>query len=148
MNDIYAVMLSWAVTLTGYPMPEVQPEVRLVSHQELVERACGGVECKVLGWFPPGQVIYLDERLDPQDSLYASSVLVHEMVHYLQQTSGRYPREHDCETAIEREREAYAIQREFLTRYDVYQPVGAGMHLVGCGILPDGRRIINLPGPN
>lgn len=30
------------------------------------------------------------------------------------------------------EREAYGVQREFLLRYGVYQPVGMSMHHAGC----------------
>jgi hypothetical protein len=133
MNELYAILLSWAVTLSGYPMPEQQAEIVRVSHMYLVERACAGRECKVMGWFPPGRTIYLDERLNPQDNLLAASILVHEMVHHLQHEAGRLdPAKWSCENSIQLEREAYAIQREFLLRYGVYQPVGLSIHNVGC----------------
>jgi hypothetical protein len=131
MNELYAVLLSWATTLSGYPAPDVPAEIVAVSHEVLVERACGGRECKVLGWFPPGQRIYVDERLGPADDLVAASILVHEMVHYLQYRSGSFDGL-DCAKSIELEREAYAIQREFLLRYGVYRPVGVNSHRVGC----------------
>jgi hypothetical protein len=55
------------------------------------------------------------------------------MVHHLQHEAGRIdPAKWSCENAIALEREAYAIQREFLLRYGVYQPVGLSMHRVGC----------------
>jgi hypothetical protein len=132
MNELYAIMMSWAMALTGYPAPSSPAEVVMVSHGHLVENACSGSECKVLGWFPPGSKIFLDNRLNPHESLYASSVLVHEMVHYLQQESGRWGKPHGCAALVDMEREAYAIQRKYLTRYGVYQPVGASMHAVGC----------------
>lgn len=132
MNDLYAVMLSWAVTLSGYPMPAQQPEVVKVAHAYLVQHACGGRECKVIGWFPPGKTVYLDKRLNAQDSLLHASIVVHEMVHYLQHQAGKFDHGFSCERAIALEREAYGVQREFLLRYGVYQPVGASMHAVGC----------------
>jgi hypothetical protein len=132
MDEIYAVMLSWAVTLSGYSAPADMPQVVTVSHQVLVNRACGGRECKVMGWFPPGDEIYLDDRLNARDSLFASSVVVHEMVHYLQHKSGKYAGPMTCEKAVEMEREAYGVQREYLVRYGVYRPVGISMHGVGC----------------
>ena len=133
MNELYAILLSWAVTLSGYPMPDQPAEVKTVSHAYLVEHACNGRECKVLGWFPPGRTIYVDNRLNPADSLLAASIVVHEMVHHLQHEAGRIdPAKWSCENAIALEREAYAIQREFLLRYGVYQPVGGSMHRVGC----------------
>ena len=133
MAEIYAVLMSWAVTLSGYPAPMDAPEISTVPHSVLVAKACHGKECKVIGWFPPGNRIYLDERLRPDDSLYASSIVVHEMVHYLQQQSGRYGGAFSCEKAIAMEHEAYAIQQEYLVRYGVYRPVGASMHSVDGG---------------
>lgn len=132
MNELYAVLMSWAVTLSGYGAPATQAEVVAVPASYLVQHACGGQPCKVLGWFPPGNTMYLDERLDPRNDLFAASVLVHEMVHYLQYESGRYAKDRSCEEVIRLEREAYAVQREFLLRYGVYRPVGASMHHVGC----------------
>jgi hypothetical protein len=139
MNELYAALLSWAVTLSGYGMPEHHADVVKVSHAYLVDRACAGRECKVMGWFPPGQTIYLDERLNPQDNLLAASILVHEMVHHLQHEAGKIrPEKWSCENSIQLEREAYAIQREFLLRYGVYQPVGVSMHNVGCELAHTG----------
>lgn len=132
MNELYAILMSWAVTLTGYSTPAQMPEVVMVPQTYLHQAACNGRVCKVVGWFPPGHQIFLDERLDPQNNLFASSVLVHEMVHYLQQQSGKYAPGQSCSHALVLEREAYAAQREYLLRYGVYQPVGASMHKVGC----------------
>ncbi len=132
MEELYAVALSWAITLSGYTAPVDPPEVAMVSHQYLVEKACAGRECKVLGWFPPGKTIFLDDRLNPKEDLFATSILVHEMVHYLQSQSSQFGAASPCQRAISMEREAYGIQREFLVRYGVYRPVGASMHAVGC----------------
>lgn len=133
MEELYAVLLSWAVTLSGHPMPLKPPEVVMVPHSHLVQAACGGRECKVMGWFPPGDRIYLDERLKLRESLHASSVLVHEMVHYLQhQRRGEDRSPYSCTEAVAMEREAYQVQRDYLLRYGVYQPVGVSLHHVGC----------------
>ena len=59
--------------------------------------------------------------------MYASSILVHEFVHYLQQESGRLDVKSSCETTLGMEREAYASQREFLMRNGAFYPVGASM---------------------
>lgn len=134
MNDLYAAIMSWAVTLSGYVTPADMPDVTMVPHATLVEKACAGRECKVLGWFPPGRVIYLDDRLKPGDDLYASSVLLHEMVHYLQQESRKYGTPYSCDSLITMEREAYAVQREYFVRYGVYRPIGSSMHSVGCAL--------------
>jgi hypothetical protein len=132
MDELFVILMSWAVTLSGHPAPANMPEVTRVPHSYLTQAACGGRECKVMGWFPPGSTIYVDERLDPQNNLLASSVIVHEMVHYLQHEAHDPAKPFDCESTIALEREAYQVQRDFLMRYGVYQPVGASMHQVGC----------------
>ena len=131
MNDLLAALMSWAVTLSGYPAPDHLPEVVLVSHAELVHAACADRECKVQGWFPPGERIYLDQRLAPLDSTYSSAVVVHEMVHYLQQRSGHVTHADgiaDCDQVMAMEHEAYQAQRDFFTRYGDYLPVGTALH--------------------
>jgi len=142
MNELFAALLSWAVTLSGYPAPVQSPEVVKVGHAFFVEKACGGQECKVYGWYGGGSKVYLDERMNAQDDILASSVLVHEMVHYLQAiarkdaipaTGAAYGEKPPlCTDAINMEREAYGVQREFLLRYGDYQPVGMSMARVGC----------------
>ena len=132
MDELYAVLLSWAVTLSGHPMPDHKPTVKMVPHSYIQQVACNGRECKVMGWFPPGDTIYLDDRLDPAQSLLASSVVVHEMVHYLQHLSGANPAPYSCKASLAMEQEAYSVQRDYLLAYGVYQPVGVSMHEVGC----------------
>jgi hypothetical protein len=133
MDELLTVLLSWSVSLSGYPRPNTPPEIVMAPHSYLVAEACGGHECQVLGWYPRGQKIFLDDRLDPLNSLYASSIVVHEIVHFLQQQSGRFEQNVDCASTLEREREAYAVQREFLVRSGAYQPLGARIDPVGCG---------------
>ena len=132
MDELCAVLLSWAVTLTGHAVPDQKPAVNFVPHSYLQRAACGGRECQVLGWYPPGDTIYLDDRLDPEHDLVASSVVVHEMVHYLQHLSGKHHAPYSCEEAVAMEREAYQAQRDYLLQDGVYHPVGASMHHVGC----------------
>jgi hypothetical protein len=133
MDELYAIFLSWAVTITGYPAPDHKPTIVLVPHSYLEQVACKGQHCKVVGWFPPGEKIYLDERLDAKDDLFASSIVVHEMVHYLQHRSGKFGGvPYSCRDSLAMEREAYQAQREYLLRYGVYYPVGISMNHVGC----------------
>lgn len=139
MTELYAALMSWAVMLSGYAAPDRLPEVEMVPHSYLVQHACAGRECRVLGWFPPGRTIFLDNRLKPAADLYASSIVVHEMVHYLQSQSKRYPRPYTCEAIIAMEREAHAVQREYFVRYGVYRIVGSSLHNTGCQLTHEGR---------
>lgn len=141
MNELFAVLLSWAATLSGYPMPDKPPDVVFVSHEFFVKHACHEKECRVFGWYAGGKEIYLLEGIDYQKT-FASSVAVHEMVHYLQNLAKPMVYQHGltardgqhvlCGQTIERERQAYAVQREFLLSYGIYWPVGISMTHVGC----------------
>ena len=131
-DELHATLLSWAVDLSGLPAPQQPPLVQHMPHAFFVESACHGHECKVLGWFPPGDTVYVDDRLNPRGNLLAASIVVHEMVHYLQYRAAAQGLEFSCAQSIALERQAYGAQREFITRYGVYRPVGASMHQVGC----------------
>ena len=79
-----------------------------------------------------GREIYLDSKLRPETNLFDRSVLLHEMVHYLQSLegqghSGLPAPEGDvakCLLWYKREREAYTIQEAYLIM--VASPVRAG----------------------
>ena len=141
MSDVYSALLSWAVSLSGLAAPIEEPVVVSKPHSFFVQEACGGQECKVYGWYAGGRNLYIDDRLDPENDLLAASVVVHEMVHYLQGTErndgmpaggaafGEMP---SCSDAILMERQAYGVQREYLLNYGSIQPVGVSMARVGC----------------
>jgi hypothetical protein len=141
MNELYATLLSWAVTLSGYPAPAEPPVIVRQPHEFFVRQACNGQECKVLGWYAGGRNVYIDQRLDPENNLFASSIVVHEMVHYLQGVArdggapgsgAAFTESPTCEQSVHWEHEAYAVQREYILRYGVYLPVGASMLHVHC----------------
>jgi hypothetical protein len=140
-TDLYVTLLSWAVTLSGFPAPAEPPEVVTVPHAFFVEHACNQRECKVLGWYAGGRNIYVDETLDPETSLFASSIVVHEMVHYLQgvergddelKAGVAFNVAPSCQQLVHWEFQAYAVQREYILRYGTYLPVGISMLDVHC----------------
>ncbi len=83
LRQLVAELIVAASALSGYPAPSESPNVVLVAHELLEEKACGQ-PCRVYGWSPPGSTIYLDNRLDLHANLFARSILVHELTHYLQ----------------------------------------------------------------
>jgi len=148
MTDLHAVLLSWAVTLSGYPAPAEPPVVVPKPHAFFVEKACHGQECRVLGWYAGGKELYVDETLDPENNLFASSIVVHEMVHYLQgvargddalRSGAAFTVAPSCKQVVRWEREAYSVQREYIMRYGAYLPIGVSMSHVQCedGAMPN-----------
>jgi len=141
MPDLYSTLLYWAVTLSGYPTPAEPPIVVTEPHAFFVENACNHRECKVLGWYSGGRNLYIDETLDPEESLFASSIVVHEMVHYLQgvsrgaaalQGGAAFSTVPSCRQFVHWEFEAYAVQREYILRYGTLLPVGGAMFDAHC----------------
>ena len=141
MTDLYAALLSWAVTLSGHPPPSEPPVIVPKPHEFFVQQACNGQPCKVLGWYAGGKNLYIDDKLDPENDLFASSVVIHEMVHYLQavargdnalSTGAAFRVAPSCEQAVQWELEAYAVQREYILRFGSYVPVGTAMLHVHC----------------
>ena len=97
----------------GYPVPAEPPRVEFVAHEELEARACEG-PCEVMGWFPPGRTIYLDDRLDPIGNVAARGILLHELTHYVQQEAGAFEDVPDCDRWLRKEKEAFDVQIRWL----------------------------------
>jgi hypothetical protein len=109
LAKLVATLLVSIQLLAGFDLPAEPPEVVFVPHERLQDEACDG-PCEVYGWFPPGRIIYLDDRLDPVRDIAARGILIHELVHYLQQEAGTFPASGGCRTWLKREWQAYDIQ--------------------------------------
>lgn len=119
-HELLMALLSWAVTLSGYPDPGVPPLVVRAPHSFFTDAVCGGREpCPAFGWYNDAHMLFIDERLN-WDTSTTKGLIVHEMVHYLQHLNGKAG--FACARQLSREREAYAVQDEFLTRHGTYVP--------------------------
>jgi len=110
-------LLTTAALLGHYAVPNPPPAVTRLSQQELAARACGGT-CHARGAYIPGQGVLLLDTLDIDGDPQDRSVLLHELVHYLQDRYGRFAREPACGRYADRELEAYSIQDAYLSRYN------------------------------
>jgi hypothetical protein len=133
-SELLVILLSWAAHLSSYSYPEDPPDYRFEPHSFFVEHACGGnTNCNTGAWYNNDGVIYLDDRLQDWADPMVRSVIVHELIHYLQDISGKFNKG-DCEEQLVREREAYAIQRIYINRiagvfaatFPVYAPCPEG----------------------
>lgn len=106
-------MLSWIGAHANYPMPDETPAVALVPHSYLEQLACGE-KCPALGVYPDGNVIYIDEDLQIETNVCARSVLLHELVHYLQDKNSRFMNLAPPLRSRMREHEAYGVQEIYL----------------------------------
>ncbi|MCG8325758.1 MAG: hypothetical protein MI673_09585, partial [Thiotrichales bacterium] len=102
------------VSLSQYNHPHELPNIEFKDHSFFVETVCQNTKkCPVAAWYDNNGTIYLDKRLEGHEDPETRSLIVHEMTHYLQDLSGKYP-EQSCDDHVYREREAYAIQRKYL----------------------------------
>ena len=115
LQETITALLGWTVQLSSYGMPEEPPRVEYRPQSFFVEQVCQSERCRTLGWYNHDGIVFIDERLRGRDDRFTRSLLVHEFVHYLQDKSGKYDAG-DCSEHVKREREAYAIQREYVAR--------------------------------
>jgi hypothetical protein len=69
----------------------------------------------------PHDGIYLAEYLDPEHQAVDRSILLHELVHYLQQGHPKFAHLLGCERERAKEQEAYEIQNAYLAALQVGQ---------------------------
>lgn len=122
MNSLVMALLTWISATGGYEMPVELPAIRAVPHQYLVETMCAGVECPIKAMYLRGDTIYLDDRLRIERDETHTSILLHELIHYVQVRSGRFP-DQDCATLAAQEREAYRLQARWLMQRQLPPPL-------------------------
>jgi Domain of unknown function (DUF6647) len=136
LDEVLASLLIFAQSVTGYAPLDDPPQVSFVPHVELERAACSR-PCKIYGWYPLGRTIYLDDRLDPVHDAGDRSILLHELVHYLQQAHGAFTGGSECEKWSRRELEAYRVQARWLTERRVvkllYSGIGPAPWTLACG---------------
>jgi len=113
MDDLVPVLLQAIDHLSKYQMPQELPLVQRAPHEKIEQLACGKA-CAALAAYRPGEGVFIDEALKPETDIFARSVLLHELVHYLQDVSHELESLRLCERWYRREQEAYAIQKRFL----------------------------------
>ena len=126
--------------LSGITLDVAIPEVRFETHRFFVDNACGGRDdCRVIGWYDDRKIIHIDDKVRSLDTLFNRSLVVHELVHYLQHVSGRYT-DSGCERYVQREREAYAAQQQFFIAYGAMP--GIQTHYFSCKKLDTGEVVL------
>jgi hypothetical protein len=98
---------------TGYAIPGDPPHIEALPHDVLEQRVCGR-PCQVFAFtFPNGEIV-VDEALAIGVDPVATSILVHELTHFLQMKSSVHPSQVTCQVWNDREREAFEVQTRWL----------------------------------
>jgi hypothetical protein len=116
LKALIASLLAWMNIHAGYQLPAQHPEIISVPHTVLEQMACTG-PCPIMGLYPDDGVVYLDEDLSLETNACAQSVLLHELVHYVQDVNDRFVDKDPILRWQIRELEARNIQNLFLSQH-------------------------------
>ncbi|MSQ60090.1 MAG: hypothetical protein EXR36_10720 [Betaproteobacteria bacterium] len=116
LTDLVIQLYAAVQAITGYPAPEILPEVRQLPRAEIEQMICTG-PCQIRAFYHPEFGIVVDESFNLKSNLYHQSILLHELVHHAQHSSGRfYHLESACHARSASEGEAYEVQNRYLSQ--------------------------------
>lgn len=119
--------------LAGYPAPQSGPEIHVVPHAVIEEKICLSPCKRIKAFYHPDWGVYLDESLDLTGNSFDRSILMHELVHYVQHTKGAYEvLPSDCERRNAEEQEAYQVQNRYLASIGDPRRIPAGAWMGPC----------------
>ncbi|MBK8016841.1 MAG: hypothetical protein JNL33_09990 [Betaproteobacteria bacterium] len=128
--------------VSGYGPAPTFPAVESIPRAVLAARFCTEPrDCRVRAVYLPGEGVYIDDTLDVAHDVFDRSVLLHELVHHLQATVGRFQGgPESCDRATREEREAYIIQNRYLAMMDDPRRVTVPQVASGCAVRVAERR--------
>jgi hypothetical protein len=131
LRELAMQLLGAMDRLIRYPKTKTTPEIHWIPQREVARQVCKK-ECPVRAGFVAGQGIFLSDSLNPIDDAFDRSILVHELVHHLQEQSHSYDHETPCRRWHAREMEAYAVQNAYLMHIGSNRHVGGGLSIAVC----------------
>ena len=102
--------------VSAYPAPAVLPEVHAVAQSEIQRRLCDSRPCRIKAYYHPDWGVVVADTLDFHNDPFDRSILLHELVHHLQKTTGKFAVVTSfCSRRTSEELEAYEIQNRYLS---------------------------------
>ena len=136
MIDLNAMCMSFLMIVNQAAMFDnvaICPGVRSIPLEDLQKIACDGAACPIQAFYhKEDKIIYLSKELDYEDQLHRS-ILLHELVHYVQDVTGQWlPEQTDCRSGMRRELEAFRLQERYLLNNNIHIPVSQQMAYYRC----------------
>jgi hypothetical protein len=147
MQDLLPALMEAIDRLSKYTVPDSVPPVHRVPHAKIEDLVCGGKKCAALAAYAAGEGIYIDDALEPETDVFARSVLLHELVHYVQDVSNELVGADPCQRWSRREQQAYAIQMRFLSLAESESVVAAYIGSTGVTCPPKVGKPLQLDEP-
>ena len=86
INELIVALLLWITSHTEYKNPIKYPSIEFIEQKELSQLACK-MDCEILAYTPiePKYKIFLSNKLDPLNDVCHRGILMHEIIHVLQE---------------------------------------------------------------
>ena len=86
INELIVALLLWITSHTDYKYPSKIPEIQMMNRSELSMLACKR-DCEIQAYTPnePKYKIFLVSTLNPLDNICHRGILLHELIHILQE---------------------------------------------------------------
>ena len=121
---VMSILINWVKDKEYFDVNQFEVEVVELSSEEIQKKACGG-KCPIIGFFKKDEGIFI-QKMDYKNNLCNQSILLHELVHALQDFS-------DSKMNIAfREKEAYEIQNRFLIEKSIEKKLFKTLNLRIC----------------
>lgn len=130
-------LLGWAQRLSGrQPVTgQTPPRLEPLDDEMLARTVCpdhpGACRGLVAAYDTDRRRIIYRASLDMRDPT-DQSFIVHELLHWLQHVERGKALEASCESMLDAEREAYAVQNQYLSRFKQWQRVGDVLRFTFC----------------
>ena len=118
INELIVALLLWITSHTDYKNPIKYPSIEFIEQKELSQLACK-MDCEILAYTPiePKYKIFLSNTLDPLNDVCHRAILMHEIIHVLQEEQGSFS-DYELRTKKHmREMDALVNHNIFLSQY-------------------------------
>ena len=119
LNELILALMLWITSNTNYIEPKQVPQVEFIEQEKLSEIACKNRSCEIMAYTPltPKYKIYLSNELKPMTDVCHRAILMHEIIHVIQEDQNVFL-EYDERTKKHlREMDALVNHNIFLSRY-------------------------------
>ncbi|MDC3091030.1 hypothetical protein OA848_01430 [Rickettsiales bacterium] len=118
LNEVILALILWITSNTEYIKPEKEISVEFIQQEELSKIACGK-PCEIMAYTPKSEKykIYLINTMDPQNNVCDQGILMHEIIHVLQEQND-FANDYDEQTKKHlREMNALVNHNIFLSQF-------------------------------
>ena len=118
INELIVALVLWITSHTEYKNPIKYPSIEFIEQKELSQLACK-MDCEILAYTPiePKYKIFLSNTLDPLNDVCHRAILMHEIIHVLQEEQGFFS-DYELRTKKHmREMDALVNHNIFLSQY-------------------------------